>query len=165
MIVRKGTAADYPAVAAYWNSLIGKEHSCFRFAPVTDVDKLSDLVEHGYSLYVAHEGETFVGFGMWREEHLLGCPSDSRDVWRQIGRLWAEQNPGKIGVMRYPNIVCNEITWFDEMGLTIERKPEGYKPLKPGEDPANRKVWTFKVTVNLDDVKRAIDNNYMFPTS
>lgn len=163
MIVRKGVESDYPAVVLYWNSLIGKDWSCFKFAPTTTVEAIGAFIQNGYSLYVAYEGDELVGFGMWKNETLLGCPSNTREIWHQLGKHWVEENLGKIGVMRYPNIVCNEVTWFDDMGVPLERTPESYKPLKPGEDISQRKVWTYKVTVPMDAVKRAIDNNFVMP--
>ena len=102
------------------------------------------------------ENDVLVGYGMWKKEYMLGIASINSEIYLKIGREWAKQNTGGTGKVRFPNIVCNEITWLEEI-VPLNRTPESYKPLKPGDDISTRKIWTYIVTFSLDDYKTGVD--------
>ncbi|RDJ35239.1 MAG: hypothetical protein DWQ19_10520 [Crenarchaeota archaeon] len=153
-----GTTEDYQAVADYWNSFVGKEDSIWRFSPIVNAEHIGKKVDKGFSLYVLYEDGQLIGYGMWKKEYMLGIAAKDKETYWRIGREWVEQNLAAVGRVRFPNIVCNEISWLEEL-TPVNREPESYKPLKPGEDISKRKVWTYQATFRLDAVKDALDKN------
>lgn len=156
MEIRQGTPDDYQAVADMWNSLIGVKDSIWQFAPTANAEHIAIKIDQGNVLYVAYEGSTLVGYGMWCANEMLGINAINRDVYWAIGKQWALLNPGTTGKVRCPNLIMNERTWLEDTGVSLIYTPEGYKPLKPGEDISTRKVWTYIVTFSLDELKAAL---------
>jgi len=159
MVIRKAISEDLPNVVNFWNSLAGKLDSIWRFAPIVTVADIQKHIENNYVVYLAID-DVLVGFGMWHQGYMLGIAANNRDIYWKIGNVWAKENITAIGTVRFPNILCKEITWLEELGVQLNKTPESYKPLKPGEDIANRKVWTYMVSVDLKEVSEALDRFY-----
>ena len=157
--IREGNESDYQLVADFWNSLIGVKDSIWYFSPTVSAEHIATKVAQGFTLYVAYDEDTFIGYGMWKKEWMLGIAAINKEVYLKIGREWAKFNQGATGRVRFPNIVCNEISWLEDV-LPVHREPESFKPLKPGEDISTRKCWTYIVTWSLDEYKLGVDALY-----
>jgi hypothetical protein len=71
-------------------------------------------------------------------------------------QVWCLENPGQRGLSVIPARDTTEKQWMDALDV-IEVSPLGYKPLKPGDDQAVRKPWTYRADANLDAMLAALD--------
>jgi hypothetical protein len=156
MEITKGSADHAKAVAEFWNAKAQDSDSWWFGAPTRTADEIIGLLSQEYSLVVALDLDVFLGFGLWLGQRLLGFTALNREAFYRMMRVWAQENPGQRGMSVIPARDTIEKRWTDELGVA-EITPLGHKPLKPGDDPVTRKVWTCRADADLDSLLAAID--------
>ncbi len=157
MELRRGTPDDAEAVVSLWNAIAQDHNSAWQYSPTKSAADIEGLLNDGFSLVVAYDADSLLGFGLWYGERITGVAASNQEAFYKITRAWAEQNPGNVGVVIVPGSPSYEREWLDALNVW-DFQPMGYKPLAPGDDPATRKIWTYRGKVNLDALKAAIDD-------
>jgi hypothetical protein len=156
MEVLKGSVEHSSAVADLWNAKAQDLNSWWYGAPTRTAEEIIDLLSQGFSLVVALDSGVLLGFGLWLGPNLLGFTASNRDAFYRMMRVWAQENPGQRGMSVIPARDTTEKGWTDALGVA-DIRPMGHKPLKPGDDPVTRKVWTCRADADLDSLLAAID--------
>ncbi len=158
MHIKRGTTDDLEAVVNYWNSLIGNPQSAWQFSPPVTIADIEERLDHNFALWIALEGKELIGIGIWRTNQLTGVSAKNKKAFYRLFKEWATENPHTVGVLEMPALETDELTWLQIVeGYKPQFIPHGYKALQPGEDVANRKLWTWRVLFDLDALKLAFD--------
>jgi hypothetical protein len=156
MQIEKGSSDRASAVADFWNAQAHDPESWWYGSPATTGEEIADLLARGFSLVVALEGDQLIGFGIWNGPDLIGFTATNADAFYRMMQVWCLENPGQRGLSVIPARDTTEKQWMDALDV-IEVSPLGYKPLKPGDDQAVRKPWTYRADANLDAMLAALD--------
>jgi len=159
MDIIQGSAEHAGKVAELWNAKAQEPASWWFGSPTKTPGEIADLLSQGFSLVVAFEGESLVGFGLWYGPQLLGFTATNQEAFYRMLRVWAEENPGQRGLSVIPARDTIERQWMDELRVA-QLAPLSHKPLKPGDDRASRKPWTYRAEADLDAVRIAIDKQF-----
>jgi hypothetical protein len=158
MNIIKGSDEHAGQVAQLWNAKALEPESWWYGSPTKTPGEIADLLSQGFSLVVALDGNSLVGFGLWYGPQLLGFTTTNQEAFYRMLRVWAEENPGQRGLSVIPARDTIEKRWMDELGVA-ELAPLSHKPLKPGDDRATRKPWTYRAEADLDALRKAIDTH------
>jgi hypothetical protein len=156
MEVIRGTAEHARAVADYWNAVTLDDDSWWFGASRRTPGEIAGLIEHGFTLAVALDGQQLVGFGLWLGPEPIGFTATDQHVFLRIVRLWCEENAGKRGSAIVSARDSREMRWINQLGVA-ELRPLGHKPLRRGDARAARKIWTYQATANLDLLRAAVE--------
>ena len=156
MEILKGAVAHTEAVAAFWNAQSQDPNSWWYGSPTKTGNEIAALLARGFSLVVAPDGDQLIGFGIWTGPQLIGFTATNAEAFYRMMRVWVLENPGQRGLSVIPARDTTEKRWMDALGM-VEVSPLGFKPLKPGDDVAVRKPWTYRADANLDAMLEALD--------
>lgn len=144
LTLRTCTGADAPAVAALWNIKTLDAQSCWYQAATVDAAYVGGLLNSGYTLVMALEGETPLGFGLWcgpvELPRLVALAADTDAVYFRLMAEFAAWGLAAGAVSGFAEIdtrLTSERARMDSLGV-ITYRPIGFEPLAGGAEAGLR---------------------------
>lgn len=155
-------SSDSTTIAALWNAKTLDAASCWYQAGAADAAYVSGLLAEGYTIVLAKDGATPVGFGLWCGPTELPClvalAADDRAVYYRLMAAYCENGIALGAVRGYAEIgtaPTAEKSLMDALGV-IEYTPIGFEPVAPGEDTSERVAKLLRAECDLATLAAAI---------
>jgi hypothetical protein len=153
--VRSVTLVDAPVVAVLWNHKTLDTQSCWYQAARVDAATVGGLLTAGYSLVLAHDGDTPLGFGLWcgpmPAPRLVALAADTDAVYYRLMAAFAAWGLAGGATTGYAQVDARSTTErarMDALGV-ITYRAIGYEALVEGADPAQRVPKLFRAECSL----------------
>jgi hypothetical protein len=155
LTLRTCTGADAPAVAALWNVKTLDAQSCWYQAATIDANYVGGLLNSRYTLVLALEGETPLGFGLWCGPpellRLVAVAADTDAVYFRLMAEFAARGLAAGAVSGFAEIdarLTTERARMDSLGV-ITYRPIGFEPLSGGAESGPRVPKLFWAECSL----------------